>query len=126
MKRTDFGLVIAAAPIMRAAECAMLRRLADVKTFGSAAKAAPKRTSRKGAVELPVDEALRQALKAWLVETAATENVAPFAILHDNVVKEIAGRKPTERSKLADIDGIGENKLRKYSDAILGLVAQFP
>ena len=72
------------------------------------------------------DVVVHEALKGWLVETATVENVAPFAILHDNVLKEIASRKPKERSKLADINGIGENKLRKYGDAILKLVAGFP
>jgi ATP-dependent DNA helicase RecQ len=126
---TNYGalrLTPAAAPVMRGEVTAMLRKLAEVKTFGSAAKVVPKRTSRKSAVELPVDEALHEALKSWLVETAATEDVAPFAILHDNVLKEIASRKPKERSKLADINGIGENKLRKHGDAILALVAQYP
>ena len=126
---TNYGalrLTPAAAPVMRGEVTAMLRKLAEVKAFGSAAKVVPKRTSRKGAADLPVDEALHEALKGWLVETAAAENVAPFAILHDNVLKEIASRKPKERSKLADINGIGENKLRKYGDAILKLVADFP
>ncbi len=126
---TNYGalrLTPAAAPVMRGEVTAMLRKLAEVKTFGSAAKVAPKRTSRKSAADVPVDEALHDALKGWLVETAAVENVAPFAILHDNVLKEIASRKPKERSKLADINGIGENKLRKYGDAILGLVGQYP
>ena len=126
---TNYGalsLTPAAAPMMRGEVTAMLRKLAEVNTFGSAAKVAAKRSSRKGAAELPVDAALHEALKAWLVATAGVENVAPFAILHDNVVKEIASRKPKERSKLADINGIGENKLRKYGDAILKLVSEFP
>ena len=125
---TNYGalrLTSAAAPVMRGEVTAMLRKLAEVKTFGAAAKVAPKRTSRKGAEALPVDVALHEALKVWLTETATAENVAPFAILHDNVLKEIASRKPKERSKLADINGIGENKLRKYGDAILKLVAGF-
>ena len=104
----------------------MLRKLAEPKFSPEATKVATKRSSRKGANELPVDEALHEALKGWLIETAVAENVAPFAILHDNVLKEIASRKPTARSKLADINGIGENKLRKYSDAILALVARYP
>ena len=122
---TNYGalrLTPTAAPVMRGEVTAMLRKLADVKTFGSAAKVLPKRASRKSTTELPLDVALHEALKGWLVETAAAENVAPFAILHDNVLKEIASRKPKERSKLADINGIGENKLRKYGDAILKLV----
>ena len=112
-KRIALGLVFAAVPVMRGEVNAMLRKLAEVRTFGSAAKAAPKRTGRKGVVELPVDEALLVALKASLVETVATENVATFAVLHDDVLKEIAGRKPKERSKLGDINGTSENKLRK-------------
>ena len=126
---TNYGalrLTPDAAPVMRGESTAMLRKLAEVSTFGSAAKAAPQRTSRKSRVDLPVDEALHEALKSWLVETAVAENVAPFAILHDNVLKEIASRKPKARSKLADINGIGENKLRKYSDVILALVARYP
>ncbi len=126
---TNYGalrLTPAAAPVMRGEITAMLRKLADVKAFGNVAKVVAKRSSRKSTVELLVDEALHEALKGWLVETAAADDVAPFTILHDNVLKEIASRKPKERSKLADINGIGENKLRKYSDAILALVAQYP
>ena len=116
----------AAAPVMRGEVIAMLRKAAELKFSADATKVASKRGSRKDPTELPLDVAPHEALKNWLVETAQTENVAPFAILHDNVLKEIASRKPKARSKLADINGIGENKLRKCSDKILALMAQYP
>ena len=117
-------LTAAARPVLRGAVPAMLRELVDAK----AARVATKRTSRKKAVAdlPPTDEALYEALKVWRLETARVENVPAFVILHDSVLVQIASRKPKDRGALADINGIGENKLRKFGDAILALVAEHP
>ena len=121
-------LTPAARAVLRGEVPAMLREIVDPKAAREAAKAAAKRTSRKkAAVDAPnMDEALFEALKVWRLETSKAENVPAFVILHDGVLVQIASRKPKERGALADINGIGENKLRKFGDAILKMVADFP
>ena len=68
------------------------------------------------------DEELFQALRAKRLELAREQNVAPFVIFHDRVLREMAVRKPTSWKEFGKIDGVGQAKLERYWDEFTAVV----
>jgi ATP-dependent DNA helicase RecQ len=80
---------------------------------------------RRGGVPLAVAEAdmgLFDALRAWRRTEAAGQAVPPYVIFHDRTLAEIARKRPTATSALALIDGVGQSKLDRYGEAVLGII----
>jgi ATP-dependent DNA helicase RecQ len=93
---------------------------------------APRKTSRdrqsSGAktIDLPAeDAALFQALRERRMEIARTQNLPPYVIFHDKTLIELAGARPTSRSEMAEVPGVGEAKLVRYGPAFLEVIAEF-
>lgn len=63
------------------------------------------------------------ALRAWRLDEARRNSVAPFVILHDRTLLAIASMLPQSTEDLLSIPGIGPAKLASYGDAILSIVA---
>ena len=72
------------------------------------------------------DDAATQAifdrLKAWRKKFAEEENVPPYFIFTDKTLVELANQKPSTRSGLLSISGIGELKAKKFGDDILRII----
>ena len=68
------------------------------------------------------DAVLFDALRAWRLERARTDKVAPFIVAYDTVIAEIAERRPASEGELLAIPGIGPAKVAKYGDEILAIV----
>jgi len=82
--------------------------------------------ARRGGVPLAVAGealALFEALRGWRRAEAARQRVPPYVIFHDQTLADIARLRPAGRSALLAIDGVGQGKLERYGDAVLGLVA---
>jgi ATP-dependent DNA helicase RecQ len=58
-------------------------------------------------------------LKKVRSELAAEQKWPAFCIAHDSVLREVARAAPTSLDALADIRGIGANKLQKFGAAFL-------
>jgi ATP-dependent DNA helicase RecQ len=93
---------------------------------------APRKTSRdrnangRPIVSLPdEDAALFQALRERRMEIARTQNLPPYVIFHDKTLIELAGARPTSRSEMAKVPGVGEAKLDRYGPAFLEVIANF-
>ena len=67
-------------------------------------------------------QALFDRLKAWRKKFAEEENVPPYFIFNDKTLVEIANQKPSSRSGLLSISGIGELKAKKFGDDILRII----
>ena len=67
-------------------------------------------------------QALFDRLKAWRKKFAEEENVPPYFIFNDKTLVEIANQKPSTRSGLLSISGIGELKAKKFGDDILRII----
>ncbi|CAO5170639.1 ATP-dependent DNA helicase RecQ [Frankia sp. AiPs1] len=84
--------------------------------------------SRRGAavaVELTAEAAPRfEALRAWRAASAKEQGVPAYVIFHDATLREIASRRPGDLAALAEISGVGENKLAKYGQQILDVLAE--
>lgn len=63
------------------------------------------------------------ALRAWRLDEARRNSIAPFVILHDRTLLAIASMLPQSTEDLLSIPGIGPAKLASYGDAILSIVA---
>ncbi|PJN34684.1 DNA helicase RecQ [Streptomyces sp. CB02959] len=68
---------------------------------------------------LPVFEELR----GWRGSTAKEQGVPAYVIFHDATLREIAVARPTSITELGAIGGVGENKLAKYGEQILEVLA---
>lgn len=73
----------------------------------------------------PEDPTLFEKLRAWRLEQARNERIAPFMIFSDAVLHELAAQKPQTLPQFIAIKGIGPNKAEKYGAPVLALIAQF-
>ncbi|MDP4708621.1 MAG: DNA helicase RecQ [Rickettsiaceae bacterium] len=71
------------------------------------------------------DEALYSALKAKRTELAKLNNVPPYVIFHDKTLQEMTVIKPISRDSLQEISGVGSNKLDKYGDVFIEVIASY-
>ncbi|HET8559469.1 MAG TPA: ATP-dependent DNA helicase UvrD2 [Marmoricola sp.] len=72
---------------------------------------------------LPYDEELFESLKVWRKERAAAESVPAYVVFSDATLEALAEVRPTSRQDLLRINGIGQAKLEKYADDVLGILA---
>ena len=91
--------------------------------------AAEKKRGRCAHHPVRYDEALFERLKAWRLETAREggEDGKPlpaYVVFTDATLELIAEHKPTSKAALAKVNGVGPNKIERYGDAVLALVAE--
>jgi ATP-dependent DNA helicase RecQ len=70
------------------------------------------------------DRDLFQALRQKRMEIARAQNVPPYVIFHDKTLIELAAAKPSSRTEMADVPGVGEAKLDRYGPAFLAVIAE--
>jgi len=75
-------------------------------------------THNPSAPQQPIVDALR----AWRLDEARRNAIAPFVVLHDRTLIAIASELPGSPGELSSIPGIGPAKLASYGDAILNIV----
>jgi ATP-dependent DNA helicase RecQ len=110
---------------LTAAAAEVLRGKRDVRLRAERSKTADR--SRRGAATTEtLDAAARlvwDALRAWRLEEARRQQVPPYVIFHDATLIEVARLRPVSPDALAQIPGIGRNKLDRYGSALIGAVA---
>ena len=82
----------------------------------------PKRGRRRNRADGPADplfDALREARRSL----AAEAGVPAYVIFHDSTLREIAAARPATLAELAQVNGVGRNKLERYGEAMLAAVA---
>jgi ATP-dependent DNA helicase RecQ len=89
------------------------------------AKARRARKGREALTLSPSDQPLFEALRAWRAAEAKGQHVPPYVIFHDRTLAEIASTKPGSRAALTQIGGVGEGKLARYGEGVLGVVGAF-
>lgn len=68
------------------------------------------------------DTTLLERLLEWRQETADQEKVAPYVLLSDTVLAEIAARRPSKIDRLSGVAGMGAKQIAQHGQAIIGLV----
>jgi ATP-dependent DNA helicase RecQ len=81
--------------------------------------------SRPAGDGVPVNEKLRAALREWRRESAKTQSVPAFVILHDTTLEALCRRQPRRMAQLLEVPGIGERKAERFGTRILEIVAAF-
>ncbi|MFE0048153.1 DNA helicase RecQ [Streptomyces albireticuli] len=80
---------------------------------------------RSAPVDLPAEAVpVFEALRAWRAATAKELGVPAYVIFHDATLREIATASPSSLDELAGVSGVGESKLAKHGEAILGLLGE--
>ncbi|MFI8823525.1 DNA helicase RecQ [Streptomyces sp. NPDC053431] len=99
------------------------------KAPAAASRKASGTSSGKGArvpVDLPATAVpVFEALRAWRAATAREQGVPAYVVFHDATLREIATRLPTTVAELGTIGGVGEAKLTKYGEGVLGALAEY-
>ncbi|MFE7115746.1 DNA helicase RecQ [Streptomyces sp. NPDC057654] len=122
----DYGTLVLTADsseVLGGRRQVMLRR--EPKPAARPGKAAKGSGSAKRApVDLPeAAMPVFEALRAWRGATAKEQGVPAYVIFHDATLREIATAVPTSMAGLGAVNGVGENKLAKYGQQILDLLA---
>ncbi|MDK9705557.1 MAG: AAA family ATPase [Desulforhopalus sp.] len=68
---------------------------------------------------------LFQQLKDWRSETATTENLAQYQVIHLKTLVQIAVHLPDSLAALSQLKGIGKKLAQKYGDDLVALVAAY-
>jgi ATP-dependent DNA helicase RecQ len=129
-RRLDFGGVVLDITLMGQAalrDAAALDRVLPVAQEQKPSQSRShdglvKRSSKKDAEGLDVDGALFQTLRAWRLGQARAQQVAPFVVFHNRVLRAIAAHYPTTLEALSELKGIGPRKLEKYGRQVVELV----
>ncbi|MEU8383063.1 DNA helicase RecQ [Streptosporangium sp. NPDC048865] len=90
----------------------------------TASKSSSSSSRRAEPVEMP-EEAMPvfELLRAWRGATAREQGVPAYVIFHDATLREIATRSPSSLAELGTVSGVGENKLAKYGEQVLDVLA---
>ncbi|XAP77935.1 DNA helicase RecQ [Citromicrobium bathyomarinum] len=89
-------------------------------------RAGGKRGGRAGSGQAlnPVGDPLFDALRALRRDIAKENQIPPYVIFHDSVLRDMAGLRPQTRALLGELPGIGAKKLEAYGDAFLEVILQ--
>ncbi len=81
------------------------------------------KTRGKVSLDLPEGrEELLEALRTLRRKLAAEQGVPSFVIFHDSTLMQLVMRCPQSRAQLAEISGIGAQKLERYGAALLDVL----
>lgn len=116
------ALTDASADVLGRKREVMMRREPErpARSSGSSRKAA----AAAATAELPAEALpLFERLRTWRAATAKEQGVPAYVVFHDATLREIAAQAPDSLAKLRLISGVGENKLAKYGDGVLEVLA---
>jgi ATP-dependent DNA helicase RecQ len=125
------GITEASGEVLRGQRAVTLRqdapspkaaRLRGVRVAAGAAGAATGPAKLAAADLTPEQEAVFEELRAWRGATAKEQGVPAYVVFHDATLRAIAVTAPATLAELAGINGVGESKLAKYGEGILGVL----
>ncbi|WP_078970491.1 DNA helicase RecQ [Streptomyces natalensis] len=121
----EYGTLVltdASGEVLRGQHTVAMRREPEKAPRAARSQAGSK--AKRAPVDLPA-EALPvfETLRAWRGRTAKEQGVPAYVIFHDATLREIATARPTTTAALGTVNGVGENKLAKYGQQILEVLA---
>jgi ATP-dependent DNA helicase RecQ len=120
----DYGtlaLTEASAEVLRRRRTVMMRREPEKVASSRAAK--PRGAATVVAELSPAATTVFERLRAWRAGTAKEQGVPAYVIFHDATLRQIATDAPASLAELSRVSGVGENKLAKYGEQILAVLA---
>ncbi len=95
------------------------------ETFSTRQYISPKKQKNKGRASTPIppeDASLFDSLKALRLEIAKAGNIPPYVVFHDKTLLEMANLRPTSLDAMAEVQGVGESKLKRYGEQFLEII----
>lgn len=91
-------------------------------------KASRRKGGRRAALDGldAIEASLFERLRLHRLELAHQLEIPPYAIFHDNTLREMSLRQPQTRDQLSTITGVGIKKLEKYGDGFLAILLGNP
>ena len=83
-----------------------------------------RRRQRGGVTPNPAGDPLFEALRERRRDLAREQQVPPYVIFHDSVLRDMAAMKPASLAQLSSISGVGAKKLEAYGDAFLQVIRE--
>ncbi|GBR71044.1 ATP-dependent DNA helicase RecQ [Gluconobacter kanchanaburiensis NBRC 103587] len=109
-----------ARPILRGEERVALRLEAKAVLTASAGSDGHTENDRLSAEEKSYFDALRH----WRLSEAREQEIPPYVIFHDSVLRDIAREQPANATELGTIKGVGTSKLERYGSAVLTVLRE--
>ena len=72
----------------------------------------------------PEDFSIFAKLRDWRKETAATEAVPLYTVFMNDQLAAMVRKKVSTKAGLREIEGVGDARIEKYGDAVLGILKQ--
>jgi ATP-dependent DNA helicase RecQ len=125
------GITEASGEVLRGQRAVTLRqdapspkaaRLRGVRVAAGGAGGPAKLAAAPAPAMTPEQEAVFEELRAWRGATAKGQGVPAYVVFHDATLRAIAVTAPATLGDLAAINGVGESKLAKYGEGILGVL----
>nr|WP_307807404.1 DNA helicase RecQ [Naasia sp. SYSU D00948] len=80
-------------------------------------------SGRKPAADLPPEAGpLFERLREWRAGEAREQGVPAYVVFNDATLRELATVRPGDLAALSGITGVGQAKLERYGDALLGVL----
>lgn len=73
--------------------------------------------------QLETDDALFERLRQKRNQLAQAQNLPPYVVFSDQTLRELAQKQPQSRLEMLQIKGVGVNKLDKYGEDFLEILA---
>ncbi|GAA4577514.1 DNA helicase RecQ [Micromonospora coerulea] len=121
----DYGtlaLTEASAEVLGRRRTVTMRR--EPERPASSRSAKPRGAATVVAALDPAATSVFERLRAWRAATAKEQGVPAYVIFHDATLRQIATDAPATLAELSRINGVGENKLAKYGEQILTVLAE--
>jgi ATP-dependent DNA helicase RecQ len=77
-------------------------------------------------VAAPENVALFERLRAVRKELADTRGVPAYVVFHDSTLREMAARRPRDRSQMLELTGVGPVKFERYGERFLETLRDDP
>lgn len=95
----------------------------EEETYVETGKKRKKTAQLAGLNELGI--ALFEKLRSVRTELAAKKSVPPYIICSDKTLKDMCAKLPRDKEQLADVYGMGEQKIQNYGEAFMSAVNSF-
>jgi ATP-dependent DNA helicase RecQ len=116
---SGFRLTETSWPVLKGAQAVRLRK--DEQPH-KGAKPAKRRAAPADDTGDEHSRLLFEKLRQLRLEISQRLNVPPYVVFHDKTLKEMAAVRPSTRSELLGITGVGERKAEQYGDLFLGVI----
>ena len=96
-----------------------------MKERRDAEKAADKSSRTRESKRQRVRDELFEQLRQQRLQLARAAGLPPYVVFTDKTLEEMAATRPTDKAALSQVNGVGEQKLRRYGDAFLETIRNY-